>query len=186
MTDPLPEATRRVLDFWFVEHGPDDWFGADPAFDRKIEQKFVEDHANLAKGEGVLWRTSAEGRLAEIIVLDQFSRQLFRGQAKAFATDGMALILAQEAVAAGALDQLEPEQKAFLLMPYMHAESLLIQELGIPLFASLGNEQTLAFAKSHHDTIARFGRFPMRNKALGRPSTPEEQAYIAENNGRMF
>lgn len=186
MRDQLPEAAQRVLDFWFVDHGPDDWFGADPAFDRRIEQKFMEDHTTLAKGEGVLWRTNAQGRLAEIIVLDQFSRQLFRGQAKAFATDGMALVLAQEAVAAGALDLLEPAQKTFLLLPYMHAESLLIQELGLPLFASLGDEQTLAFAKAHHDTIARFGRFPMRNKALGRASTPGEVAYMAQNDGRMF
>ena len=125
------------------------------------------------------------GRLAEIIVLDQFSRQLHRGSPDAFAQDKIALVLAQEAIAVGADTALPIERRMFLFMPFQHAESLVIQEEGVKHFAQFG-EEMMKFMTDHRDTIARFGRFPFRNKALGRQSTPGELAYMAEQGDRMF
>lgn len=179
-------SAEDVTRFWFVEHGPDDWFGGDAGFDAALAAEFTPTHAAVARGEAWPWRNSPEGRLAEIIVLDQFSRQLCRGLAAAFAQDGMALVLAQEAVALGADKQVAPERAAFFYMPYMHAESLVIQDEGVRLFEALGNQNSLDFMRAHRETIARFGRFPFRNTALGRQSTQEELAYMEAQNGRMF
>jgi uncharacterized protein (DUF924 family) len=174
-----------VIRFWFVEHGKDDWFGGKAEFDAALAAEFADTHPKVALGEAWTWRRTPEGRLAEIIVLDQFSRQLHRGSAQAFAQDRMAVALAQEAIAAGADHQVAPERRAFFYMPFMHAESLVIQEEGMVLFAPLG-EEMMKFMAGHRDTIARFGRFPFRNKALGRVSTPEEVAYMAEQKDRVF
>ena len=132
------------------------------------------------------WRSTPQGRLAEIIVLDQFTRQLFRGQKRAFASDPLALALAQEAVASGDDLKLEDRQRPFLYMPYMHSESPVIQEQAIRVFATLGNENDLDYAKKHQAVIERFGRFPKRNDALGRVSTAEEEAYMADAGSSMF
>jgi len=175
-----------VTQFWFEAHGPADWWSADPAFDREIAERFGEIHARLARGEGFAWRTTPEGRLAEIIVLDQFSRQLYRQSPRAFAQDGMALVLAQEAVAAGVDRQLAGDRRAFLYMPYMHAESLVVQQAAVPLFAALGGDEFSKAGAEHLEVLARFGRFPKRNAALGRTSTPAEVTYLAEIGDRMF
>jgi uncharacterized protein (DUF924 family) len=178
-----PEA---IIDFWFVAHGSKDWWGAAADFDREIADRFGETHGRLALGEGFAWRGTAEGRLAEIIVLDQFSRQLHRGSPKAFAQDGMALVLAQEAVAGGFDQQLEGDRRMFLYMPFMHSESVLVHEVAIPLWAVLGGEDFQKAGDQHLTVLRRFGRYPKRNAALGRVSTPEELAYIAEIGDRMF
>lgn len=175
----------EVLDFWFVSHGEDDWFGGKAEFDAELMRFDSGTQAAAAQGEAYGWRHSAEGRLAEIIVLDQFSRQLFRDDARAFASDDMALALAQEAVLRGDDLKLEPRLRMFLYMPYMHSESLVIHEEAVRLFTDLGMEETLKFELAHRDTIARFGRYPKRNAALGRVSTPEEEAYISSGNA-MF
>ena len=172
-----------VLSFWFEEHGPDDWFAARPEFDALIAREFGETHAALARGEGWSWRSRPSGRLAEIIVLDQFSRQLFRRQAKAFAADGMALALAQEAVGGGHHNFASLERRGFFLLPFMHAESMLMQLESVRLYTALGNPEQLKFAQDHAEIVRRFGRFPRRNAALGRPSTPEEEAYIVSSQG---
>jgi uncharacterized protein (DUF924 family) len=174
-----------VLRFWFVEHDKDDWFGAKPEFDAALAAEFGETHPMVARGEAWEWRKTPEGRLAELIVLDQFSRQLHRGSPEAFAQDKMALVLAQEALAVGADQAFGMPMRVFLFMPFMHSESLVIQEEGVKHFAQFG-EELLAFMAGHRDTVARFGRFPFRNKALGRESTPEELAYIEEQGNRMF
>ena len=179
------QGADDVIDFWFVQHGTDDWFGGKAEFDAALAADFADTHAAVARGEAWQWRQSPAGRLAEIIVLDQFSRQLHRGSAEAFAQDKMALVLAQEAIAAGADQALELERRMFLYMPFMHAESLLIQEEGVQLFAQF-DADLQKFMTGHRDTIARFGRFPFRNKALGRTSTPEETAYMAEQGERVF
>ena len=180
------KTARDVLDFWFVQHTRDDWFGADPAFDERVAAAFAETHAAVARGEAWTWRGTPEGRLAEIIVLDQFSRQLFRGRAEAFATDAMALALAQQAVAGGHHNFLPAmPQRMFLLLPYQHSESAVVQAESIRLHTALGVPDMLAFAEGHAACIRRFGRFPKRNAALGRESTPEEQDYIANSTG-MF
>jgi uncharacterized protein (DUF924 family) len=180
----VPDAID-VIEFWFEAHGEKNWWSADPTFDHEIAERFAKTHAALALGEGFTWRHTGEGRLAEIIVLDQFSRQLYRNDPRAFAQDAMALVLAQEAVAGG-FDQRPPaRQRPFLYMPYVHSESVLIHEAGQPLFAALGED----FRKScdqHLEVLRRFGRFPKRNAVLGRASTPEEIAYIAESGSRMF
>jgi uncharacterized protein (DUF924 family) len=179
------KTARDVLDFWFVRHGQEDWFGAKPEFDALIAAEFGDTHAALARGEGWTWRSTAEGRLAEIIVLDQFSRQLFRGRGEAFAHDDMALVLAQEAVAGGHHNFLPMPQRMFLLLPYQHAESPVVQAESVRLHTALGDPEVLKFAEGHAACIKRFGRFPKRNAALGRQSTEQELEYIASTEG-MF
>ena len=174
-----------VLKFWFVEHSEPDWFGAKPEFDALIAEQFAETHAAVTRGEAWRWRTTPNGRLAEIIVLDQFSRQLFRGRPEAFASDPMALTLAQEAVAAGHHNFLPIPQRMFMLLPYQHAESAVVQAESIRLHMAMGVPDIVKFAEGHAQCIARFGRFPKRNAALGRESTPEEAEYIASTAG-MF
>lgn len=176
----------EVIQFWFVDHGADDWFASNPDFDRVLSDLFRSTHVRVARGEAWRWRKTPEGRLAEVIVLDQFSRQIHRGTARAFAQDPAAVILAQEAVAAGADAAVPPERAMFFYMPYLHAESLVIQDEGVRLFEATGNAEALDQAVSHRETIARFGRFPFRNKALGRESTPQELAYMAEEGDRPF
>jgi uncharacterized protein (DUF924 family) len=176
---------EKIIGFWFVEHGPKDWYAASPEFDRKILDRFDAIHAAVSAGEGFIWRDSPKGRLAEIIVLDQFSRQLYRGDARAFAQDGIALVLAQELVAQGLDRDLNENERQFAYMPYMHAESLAVHDQAMTLFAPLG-EKMLGFEKGHRDLIERFGRFPLRNAALGRQSTPEEIGYMAEREGKMY
>lgn len=175
-----------LIDFWFARHGQEDWFGAKPEFDARCEVEFADTLEAVARGEAYGWRKTATGRLAEIILLDQFSRQLFRGQARAFAQDAMALALAQEAVARGADSELTNERRMFLYMPFMHSESIKVhEEQSVPLFATLGLGP-LQYEQGHLDVLRRFGRYPMRNAALGRVSTPEEAEYVAGNEGKMF
>jgi len=177
---------NEIIKFWFVEHDKEDWYGSTNKFDELVHGKFFELHKQIAAGEKSTWRKSAEGRLAEIIVLDQFSRQFFRGKAQAFAYDNMALVLAQELVASGGDKTLTLEQRGFAYMPYMHSESLKIHDEAVRLFGSLNNKDTLAFEISHRDIIAKFGRYPKRNEALGRVSTKEEGEYISSRDGSFF
>ncbi|MBN9307699.1 MAG: DUF924 domain-containing protein [Devosia sp.] len=181
---PLRSADD-ILAFWFVEHDRSHWFGGGPEFDAELREKFADTHAAVARGEAWTWRRTPLGRLAEVIVLDQFSRQIHRGTAQAFAADAMALALAQEAVAAGHDKALEPvPERQFLYMPYMHSESLLIHDEAMHLFASLGSEDVLAYEVSHRDLLRRFGRYPRRNEVLGRVSTLEEIDYCASEEGK--
>jgi uncharacterized protein (DUF924 family) len=179
------KTAADVLKFWFEDHSQEDWFGSKPEFDAAIAEGFTETYAALARGEGWRWRTTPQGRLAEIIVLDQFSRQLFRGRPEAFTTDGVALTLAQEMVAAGHHNFLPMPQRMFVLLPFMHAESAEVQAESMRLHTALGVPEILKFAEGHAQCVARFGRFPKRNAALGRTSTPEEVDYIASAEG-MF
>ena len=175
-----------VLTFWFEDHSAADWFSSSDAFDKELRDRFLNLHRQVALGEKFAWRRTPRGRLAEILVLDQFSRQLFRGEARAFATDGMALALAQEMVAGGHDKALNGQQRLFAYMPYMHSESPVIHEEAVDLFKELDSPDNLEFEMKHKTIIDRFGRYPMRNAALGRTSTPEEIAYIAERGGSFF
>jgi uncharacterized protein (DUF924 family) len=174
-----------VLRFWFVEHGKDDWFGGKAEFDAELAKEFAETHAAVARAEAWDWRSTPKGRLAEIIVLDQFSRQLHRGEADAFAQDKMATALTQEAIAVGADQEIPIDRRMFLFMPFQHSESLVIQEQGVRYFEQFG-PYMLKFMTDHRDCIAKFGRFPFRNQALGRESTEAEIAYTAEQGARVF
>lgn len=174
-----------ILTFWFndIEHSL--WFKKDTGFDRLLIERYGELHAQTTLGELYTWRDSAHGRLAEIIVLDQFSRNIFRDSAKAFAQDGMALVLAQEAVRVGAEEELTAQQRAFLYMPYMHSESLAIHQTAVELFTRNGLAGNLDFEMKHKAIIERFGRYPHRNAVLDRTSTPEELIFLSEP-GSLF
>ena len=169
-----------VLDFWFDTLSPKDWFSKSDELDAAIAEHFAEIHGAAAAGELYSWRHSHEGRLAEILVLDQFSRNLFRDSPRAFAQDGQALVLAQEAIRHGADRALSDDQRAFLYMPYMHSESLAIQRASVLLYQALGRENNLDFAQRHFAIIERFGRYPHRNAILGRESSDEELEFLAQ------
>ncbi len=171
---------ESILTFWFEDTKPAMWWKKDKTFDRLIEEKFGGLVAKARRAEFHAWRDTAEGRLAEIILLDQFPRNIYRGAAEAFASDGMALALAQEAVRAGADQALPPVQRSFLYMPFMHSESLAIHEWAMQLFAAEGLEESYPFEVGHRDIIKRFGRYPHRNAALGRVSTPEEEQFLQQ------
>ncbi len=185
MSDEIHADAKRVLTFWFEEHGPKDWFSGEAAFDKEVVAAFSDVQAAATKCEKWEWRATPKGRLAEIIVLDQFSRQIFRNDPRAFASDPLALALAQEAVRAGDDAKLTESERVFVYMPYMHSESLVVHDEAMRLFTALGNADNLEYEKKHRELIARFGRYPKRNAALGRASTPEEEAYIANSEG-MF
>jgi uncharacterized protein (DUF924 family) len=167
-----------ILNFWFDEITPAQWWKVDPAFDRAIASRFGALHAAAVQGELFGWRGDAPGRLAEVIVLDQFSRNIHRGTARAFSADAMALVLAQEAVAAGLDRQLEPQRRLFFCMPYMHSESRLVHDGAERLFTDLGIQDNLEFERRHKAIVERFGRYPHRNELLGRTSSDEELAFL--------
>ncbi len=169
-----------VLEFWFVETDPKSWWASDPAFDERIRGRFAGLHAQAAQGELYGWRAEPRGRLAEIIVLDQFSRNLFRDSARAFAQDLAALALAQEAVSAGAHRALQPVERAFLLLPYMHSESPAIHVEAERLYREFAPPDNYDFELRHKAIVDRFGRYPHRNAALGRASTPEELEFLRQ------
>lgn len=171
--DPDP-----VLRFWFEELSADQWWTTSVAADREIAHRFSAVHAAAERCELDSWRASASGRLAEVIVLDQFSRNLYRGDPRAFACDSMALALAQTAVALGADRELEVARRAFLYLPYMHSESLRIHAAALELFRTPGLEQNLAAELRHRQILERFGRYPHRNAALGRVSNPDEIEFL--------
>lgn len=170
---------EEILHFWFNELTPTDWYNSTEV-DQLIRQRFTHIHRQATAGECVQWRETIHGRLAEIIVLDQFSRNLYRQSAQAFAYDGMALVLAQEALQAPDLPELTKEELAFLYMPFMHSESLMIHNKAMILFDQPELETNFEYEKKHYAIIKRFGRYPHRNEALGRCSTAEELAFLQE------
>ena len=188
-----PDA-RAVLDFWFDKDNEPYWFAQNDDFDKQINDKFGKIWQAAKQGECVTWRiadapadsnssiTALAGRLAEIIVLDQFSRNLCRGQAGAFAQDSMAIALAQEAIGQPHFDTLPTEWRKFIIMPFMHSESLVIHKRYLPLFEKLHDDNTLDFENRHKDIIEQFGRYPHRNDILDRESTDEEEAFLQQPN----
>jgi uncharacterized protein (DUF924 family) len=167
-----------VIAFWFEEIDPKCWWRADDAFDNEICRRFGPIHADAASDGLPDWRVEPLGCLAEIIVLDQFTRNLHRGTAQAFACDPRALALSQEAIRDGVAQQLAPARRAFLYLPFMHSESPADHETAMILFAEPGLEPNLAAEIRHKAIIDRFGRYPHRNAALGRVSTEEELAFL--------
>ena len=174
------DAPGEVLDFWFVQTPPERWWKADPAFDALVRTRFDGLLARAAACELQAWRADARGRLAEVIVLDQFPRNIHRGTAGAFACDPMALALAQEAVASGALAALSPVERSFLLLPYMHSESRRIHAVAEPLYREHAPPTNHDFELRHKAIIDRFGRYPHRNAILGRESTPGELEFLTQ------
>ena len=171
---------QQILEFWFAELKPAMWWNKDEQLDQLIRQRFGALHRQAASGELWQWRTTAQGRLAEIILLDQFSRNMHRGRSESFAHDGMALVLAQEAIVAGADQALPVVQRSFMYMPFMHSESLVVHERAVTLFSTPGMEGSLDFELQHRDILQRFGRYPHRNRSLGRTSTEEELVFLTQ------
>ncbi len=190
----LDSEARAVLDFWFDKDNEPYWFAQNDDFDKQINDKFGKIWQAAKQGECVTWRiadapadsnssiTALAGRLAEIIVLDQFSRNLCREQACAFAQDGMALVLAQEAIGQPHFVTLPTPWRKFIIMPFMHSESAMIHKRYLPLFEQLNDADTLDFERRHKDIIDKFGRYPHRNETLGRESTLEEEAFLQQPN----
>lgn len=176
----LPDEARQVLAFWFEEIERERWFRSDPAFDATIRERFGLLLERAARVELASFRGDAEGRLAEVLVLDQFSRNVYRGTPRAFAQDPLALALAQEAVAQGAHLELPPRRRGFLLLPYMHSESAVVHVEAERLYRAHGSPEELDYELAHKRIVDRFGRYPHRNAILGRVSTPEEVAFLAE------
>lgn len=173
-----------IITFWFTE-SRGKWFGKDDAFDTEIRNRFLATYEKAARGETAEWRAAPEGRLAEIIVLDQFPRNMFRGTARAFESDTAALRLAEEAVHTGEHSTLSRLERQFLYMPYMHSESRGAHRKAVWLFASLlpWGWGAFVYELRHKRIVDRFGRYPHRNAALGRVSTPEEIEFLKTNTG---
>lgn len=170
---------EMVVTFW-REAGPKQWFAADAAFDEDIQDRFGKAHLTAAKGALASWENSAEGALALLLLTDQFPRNLYRHSAHAFATDAMAREIAERALARGFDAQTERNLRAFFYLPFEHHEDAGSQARAVALFEKLGDKLGLDYAILHADLIARFGRFPHRNAVMGRTSTPEEAAYLAQ------
>lgn len=173
-----PDEAAAVLRFWFEELAPEQWWKRDEAVDRAIAERFAALHARLSEGVPADFLETARGRLAAVIVLDQFSRNLYRDDARAYANDPQALALAKETLARGLAAELTASEKTFLYMPFQHSEDAGDQARSVELFAALGEAESLDFAQKHKLVVDRFGRFPHRNAVLGRESTPEERAFL--------
>ncbi|WP_180011114.1 MULTISPECIES: DUF924 family protein [Acinetobacter] len=171
---------QDILDSWFSPETQPNWFAKSDQFDQSLKEKFGDILEQASRAELWSWRKNADGRLAEIIVLDQFSRNIFRDTPRAFAQDSLALALAQEAISQDLDKQLSPEQRSFLYMPFMHSESKLIHEFALKLFQRLGNPENLEYEIKHKIIIDRFGRYPHRNQILGRESTEEELSFLTQ------
>ncbi|HML12022.1 MAG TPA: DUF924 family protein [Xanthobacteraceae bacterium] len=172
-----PTTPAEVLAFWRAA-GPDKWFEQDDAFDSEIRDRFLDTYTAAAAGGFVAWEAEAEGALALTIVLDQFPRNMFRGDARAYAADPLARAVADRAIARGFDRRYLPPERRFFYLPFMHAENLADQERCIALCRAAGDEEGVKYAEIHADIIRRFGRFPHRNRVLGRATTPREQAFL--------
>lgn len=170
----------EVIHFWFDEIEPKAWWKKDKNFDQLICDRFGELHESAGRGDLASWRETALGRLAEVLVLDQFSRNIYRGKPESFAFDGLARKLASEAIDENAQLSLSSKEKAFLYMPFMHSEQIEHHHLAMKLFSEPGLESNLEFEKRHKAIIDRFGRYPHRNNILERESTEEEKAFLSQ------
>jgi uncharacterized protein (DUF924 family) len=171
---------QEVIDFWFKELTPNQWYEKSNELDLKMTERFIALHSSVVAGECSSWRNEPMGRLAEVLVIDQFSRNIYRDDAKSFIYDPMALVLAQEAIRGEYHKNFEAKYKQFFYMPYMHSESNMIHNSAMLLFSEPGLEDAFDFELKHKSIIERFGRYPYRNDILGRTSTPEEVEFLKQ------
>jgi uncharacterized protein (DUF924 family) len=176
MIGAFESTPEDVLAFW-REAGPARWYTKDAAFDAVIRSRFMGLWEKAVSGGLSAWETSDAGALTLVIVLDQFPRNMFRDDARTYSSDTLALEVANRAIARGADARIEPDLLEFLYMPFMHSEHLADQLRCVELFKT-GNPENLKYAEDHADIIRRFGRFPHRNRILGRVTTPQEQAFL--------
>jgi uncharacterized protein (DUF924 family) len=170
-------TAAEIVSFW-RDAGSERWFAKDEAFDRIIRARFLKIHAAALHRELADWEESPEGALALLIVLDQFSRNMFRGSAEAFAGDPLARAIADHSLSRGFDRATEEIMRQFFYLPFMHSESLADQERSLSLYQAYCSSEELKYAVDHHSIIARFGRFPHRNQVLNRATTPAEQAFL--------
>lgn len=173
---------KEILDFWFHELDPKMWWKKSPDLDNRIKTQFGDLHNKAAKSELFDWRNTAQGSLAEVILLDQFSRNIYRNKPQSFTFDPLALALAQTAIEKGFDKALSQAEKSFLYMPFMHSESAAIHEQAVELYTALGEPGSLDFELKHKAIIDAFGRYPHRNEILGRPSTALEIEFLKQKN----
>jgi uncharacterized protein (DUF924 family) len=173
---------QDLLGFW-RDAGANKWFNGGAGFDAECRTRFLEQHHAAARRELAHWMRDAEGALALALLLDQIPRNVFRGSAHAFATDGLALEYARGAIDAGFDQRIHAPMRLFLYMPFEHSEAMADQERAVRLIEAMADAGYADYARRHRDVIARFGRFPHRNAALGRASTPEEQAWLEAGGG---
>jgi uncharacterized protein (DUF924 family) len=183
MSTKRDDWASDVLGFWFEELEPKDWFEVNAKVDEEISRRFLSLHGRLSEEEVDSLAPDAETALAAIIVLDQFSRNMFRKTGKAFASDPKALAIAKAALAKGFVEHIPEKRRSFFRMPFMHSENLADQERCVELFEAAGDENGAKYAREHLEIIRQFGRFPHRNKALGRSSTAKEIAFLKEHSG---
>jgi len=167
-----------ILDFWYSENMSSHWFNSTPEIDREIKDRFEEIWSLACTGELDSWQDSASGSLALIILLDQMPLNMFRGQAKSFSTEARAISIAKQAIQHAFDKQLGNEQLIFMYMPFMHSESMQDQNRAVELYGAAGLHENVKFAKHHRSIVERFGRFPHRNKILGRQSSQQELDYL--------
>jgi uncharacterized protein (DUF924 family) len=170
-------APGEIVSFW-GDAGPDKWFEQDETFDQAIRLRFLPTYEAAKNSELATWEDSAEGALALVLVLDQFPRNLFRCDARAFATDALARAVAERALARGFDQATDLALRPFFYLPFMHSEALFDQDRSVRLYEALGETEELRYATEHRDVVLRFGRFPHRNRALGRETTPAERAFL--------
>jgi len=173
---------NEILSFWFEEITPAQWWVKDPELDHQIKRRFGDIHRKASRCELFTWRDEPRGRLAEIIVLDQFSRNIYRDTPTAFSCDALALSLAQHAISLGIDHELPSIQRSFIYMPFMHSESLLIHQTALELFNHEALHDNLTAEMKHHKILEQFGRYPHRNKILDRQSTDEELTFLTRPN----
>lgn len=173
-------SPSELVDFWFAEETKKQWFKPDAQFDAALRERFEAPLQAARRGAYADWAGTANGALALILLLDQISRNIYRATPDAFAADEQALEIAAQAIANRFDEQLSPDQRIFLYMPYMHSEKLADQERGMELYARLGIAENLDYMRRHRDIIARFGRFPHRNAILDRQSTTEEVEFLKQ------
>ncbi|HEV1999881.1 MAG TPA: DUF924 family protein [Xanthobacteraceae bacterium] len=177
-------APEEVLSFW-REAGPKRWFKVDPSFDDAIRERFLATWEAARAGGLAAWEQTSEGALALLLVIDQFPRNMFRGDARSFATDAEARAVAARAIERTFDQAIAPCELNFFYLPYMHSEALADQERAVALMLARGDAEGIKHAGAHRDLIRRFGRFPFRNQALGRTSTPAEAEYLAAGGYRV-
>ena len=173
----VPVAPVDIVSFW-RDAGPDKWFAQDASFDATIRSRFLPAYEAAASGALAAWEDGATGALALLLLLDQFSRNMFRGNARAFATDALARAVADRALIRGFDQATDPALRPFFYLPLMHSEALADQDRCVRLYEVLGDAALLRYATEHRDVVRQFGRFPHRNRALGRETTPVEQAFL--------
>lgn len=173
----------NVLDFWFSDEARPHWFAKSENFDAEVRRKFAVLYEHVRDGAHADWKDSPRGLLALVIVLDQFPRNMFRNSPQAFASDDLALMLAELGIAKGFNARLSPEERMFLYMPLQHAEKMDVQEQSVARFRELDMAEPLDYAIQHRDIIARFGRFPHRNRTLGRVSSLDELSFMETHAG---